>query len=324
MALVVGFCLLLFLGVLFARDPEHFLPLLGSIAVLAAVLWASVRLGRSVLVRIRWNRPVAFLSEPVEDRWAQIVDDTFPLSRTLTAEQRERLLKYVQLFLHEKRFEGCNGLVVTEEMRVSIAAQACFLLLGLEGGCYPGLDTIVLYPSTYIPREDWAYKLRMRTGQIADKIQPRLGESWVHGTIVLSWDAVRHGAVNIQDGKNVVFHEFAHQLDQADGVADGVPAAWMRSSLHVWAELIGKHRERLKRARKKFRRTVLRKYGATNRAEFFAVATEAFFEKPHQLKKKVPDLYDELAVFFRRNPIEERASNVVQGSAVHDARKPNS
>jgi len=211
-------------------------------------------------------------------------------------------LRYVQLFLHKKRFEGCNGLQITDEIRVNIAAQACFLLLGLDAGCYPDLTTVLVYPQAYVPQDNALAQTRLRTGQMQPTQQARLGESWLQGTVVLSWDAASKGAANFRDGRNVVFHEFAHRLDQQDGVADGVPAALPTSSIQTWATIVGKHHERLKRARKKFRRTVLQKYGATNRAEFFAVATEAFFEKPHQLHKKAPDLYAELAEFYGRDP----------------------
>jgi len=280
----------------------EFLILVGGGAAFLVVMALVQYFVRAMISGRRWIRPVRFLEEPIPPEWAEIMHERFPLSRQLTESERTRLLRYVQLFLHEKNIEGCNGLEITDEIRVTIAAQACYLLLGLNAGCYPDLKTVLVYRRAYIPKENTLDQARVGTGGVQRPPQARLGESWLHGTVVLSWDATVSGAANFRDGRNVVFHEFAHRLDQQDGVADGLPAALEISSLQTWAELIGKHHERLKKARKKFRRTVLQKYGATNRAEFFAVATEAFFEKPHQLHKKAPDLYAEFADFYGRDP----------------------
>ena len=282
----------------------EFLLVVGTGAASLAVLAGLIRLGRVLMSGRRWLQPPRFLDEPIPPDWVEIVHETFPLSRRLDELDQNRLMRYVQLFIHEKRFEGCNGLVITDQIRVNIAAQACYLLLRLEAGCYPDLTTVLVYPQAYVPKDDTLLQTQLQTGQVQQPQGARLGESWLQGTVVLSWDAATRGAANIRDGRNVVFHEFAHRLDQQDGVADGVPAALPASSIQTWAAVVGKHQERLKRARKCFRRTVLQKYGATNRAEFFAVATEAFFEKPQQLRKKAPDLYVELVEFYGRDPAE--------------------
>jgi Mlc titration factor MtfA (ptsG expression regulator) len=296
---LVGFALVT------GRPMELFILVGAGLLGLAAVA-AFMYLARQWLASVRWTRPVEFRDEPIPSHWFEILHRTFPLSHALSDPERARLLRYVQVFLHEKRFEGCGGLELTEEMKLNIASQACYLLLSLESGCYPDLKTILVYPRAYTPPDDALRQHALSTGQIAPPRESRLGESWIGGTVVVSWDAARRGAANADDGRNVVFHEFAHRLDQQDGIADGVPAALPTSSLQTWAAVVGKHHERLKRARKQFRRTVLNKYGATNRAEFFAVATEAFFEKPAQLRRSAPDLYDELSAFYGRDPATGR------------------
>jgi Mlc titration factor MtfA (ptsG expression regulator) len=131
----------------------------------------------------------------------------------------------------------------------------------------------------------------------------RLGESWGSGTVVLSWDHVKGGAMNFRDGHNVAIHEFAHQLDQEDGVSDGTPCLENRSAYSEWARVLSRDYETLRDKAGKGRKSVMDKYGATNPAEFFAVATETFFEKPRQLHKKHPDLYEELREYYRVNPL---------------------
>ena len=130
----------------------------------------------------------------------------------------------------------------------------------------------------------------------------RLGESWGHGSVVLAWDSVQRGAHNMHDGLNVALHEFAHQLDQEDGAADGAPILPARGAYASWARVLSREYERLQRRTEKHRETLIRSYGATHPAEFFAVATETFFEKPRQLRRKRPELYEELKSYYRVDP----------------------
>jgi MtfA peptidase len=225
--------------------------------------------------------------------WEEILTQHFPQYLKLPIHFREDLKNKIKVFLHEKRFHGCNDLEITEEMRVLIAAQACMLLLNRETNYFPKLITVNVYPL--------AYKSTHSGG-------PVLGESWNSGELVLTWDSTLHGAKNMFDGKNVVFHEFAHQLDQEDGIADGAPILERLSAYKSWATILGEEYDTLIRKKKKHRKTVLRKYGATNPAEFFAVATEAFFEKPRQLDKRHPELYQELKNYYKVDPLEWLAS----------------
>jgi Mlc titration factor MtfA (ptsG expression regulator) len=234
--------------------------------------------------------------------WSEIVDRNVPYQRRLSAEDRAELRGDVQVFLAEKTFEGCGGLVVTDEIRVTIAAQACLLLLHRETDDYPLLRSILVYPSAYVA----PLKEPDEGGVIREGTSVRLGESWGRGTVVLSWDDVLRGAADIHDGQNVVLHEFAHQLDQEGGSVGGAPLLPRRSMYVAWARVLGAEYARLRDDSARGKSGVLREYGATNPAEFFAVATECFFEKGAALRAKHPELYDELKLYYRQDPAELR------------------
>ena len=216
----------------------------------------------------------------------------------LSPADRRELEGHVNVFLDEKKFEGCGGLQVTDEMRATIAAQACILLLHHEKPhYYPECDAILVYPSAYV-----AKRMRREGAVVIEDEQAVLGESHTHGIVVLSWDDVRRGAADVHDGQNVVFHEFAHQLDQEDGAADGAPLLERRSMYGPWARVLGKEFQALNDAIDHDRKSDIRDYAATNPAEFFAVITELFFEKPRQLRDKHPELYAQLSAFYRQDP----------------------
>ena len=237
-------------------------------------------------------------AEPFPPEWLATIERNVPAFRRLPEEDRAALLGHVQVFLDEKSFEGAGGLEMTDEIRVTVAAQACLLLLRLDDvDYYPRLRSVVVYPSTYVARQE-----AREGGVVHEEHSVRLGESWVHGAVVLSWDGVRAGAANPADGQNVVLHEFAHQLDQEDGAADGTPELETRAAYAPWAAVLSEHYLALRRDAKRGRKTVLDDYGAQNEAEFFAVATETFFEKPLQLQRKHPELYDELAAYYGQDP----------------------
>jgi len=230
--------------------------------------------------------------------WRAIIEKNVPYVALLPPEDRQELLGHVQVFLAEKPFEGCGGLQITDEIRVTIAAQACVLLLHRQTDVYPGLESILVYPSTYVvpggrPGPD---------GLIEDDPQARLGESWAHDLVVLAWDSVVSGAADIHDGHNVVLHEFAHQLDQESGAGPGAPALPRRSMYVAWARVLGHDFDELVRETQQHQREILDQYGSTNPAEFFAVATETFFEQPRQLLSKHPDLYKQLQAFYCQDP----------------------
>jgi Mlc titration factor MtfA (ptsG expression regulator) len=240
---------------------------------------------------------------PFPPDWLRIVERNFPLYRYLPVDDQRELLEHMQVFLAEKNFEGCGGLTLTDEIKVTIAAQACLLLLHRETDYYPRLVSILVYPSAYVARD----ARDSGDGIVDEEDEVRLGEAWAHGTVVLSWDAVRHGAADIHDGQNVALHEFAHQLDQEDGSAEGAPILEHGSKYVAWARVLGEAYEKLHRALEAGHPTVMDAYGATDPAEFFAVATECFFEKPKELQRKHPELYVELKDFFHQDPAAYRS-----------------
>jgi Mlc titration factor MtfA (ptsG expression regulator) len=241
------------------------------------------------------------LLQPFPPDWSAILARNVPIYDRLSEVDKAELRGLIQVFLAEKVFEGCNGLEVTDEIRVTIAAQACLLLLRRETDVYPRLITVLVYPSAYVSN----MPQHGPHGIVTEGPQGRLGEAWTSGVVVLSWDDVKLGASDVRDGHNVVFHEFAHQLDQEDGSSDGAPILPRRNMYSAWARVLGEEYQELQMAAETGKKSVLDTYGATEPAEFFAVATEAFFEKPVQLKKKHPELYEELKIYFNQDPEEE-------------------
>ncbi len=250
--------------------------------------------------RLRSRKIRLLLRQPFPPSWEEILTRTVALYSLLPDDLKEQLRNDIRIFLAEKRFEGLGGLKMTDEIRVTIAAEACMLLLNRDTRDYPGLTSILVYPFSYVAHES----VPVGGGVVAEGPVVRLGESWKHGSVVLAWDNVRQGALNPSDGHNVVLHEFAHQLDQEDGVADGAPILERASRYGVWAAAMNAEFSRLQSDTSHHRKNVMDSYGATNPAEFFAVATETFFEKPLQLRKRSPALYRELRDFYRVDPAE--------------------
>lgn len=233
--------------------------------------------------------------------WEPILEKNVPLYGRLSEADRREIHGHILVFLAEKSFEGCGGLTLTDEIKVTIAAQACLLLLHRDTGYYRRLITILVYPSAYMAKGVES----LGGGFVLEGEEGRLGEAWTDGVVVLSWDDVKSGASDIKDGHNVVLHEFAHQLDQEDGVADGAPILDRRSRYVAWARVLGTEYEQLRQSSRRGKKSVLDGYGATKPAEFFAVATECFFEKPVQMKRKHPELYEELKEYYRQDPAED-------------------
>jgi Mlc titration factor MtfA (ptsG expression regulator) len=247
-----------------------------------------------------WRRShrAALRERPVPEAWRIIVAANVPLVSRLDPRATDVLWGHVHVFLDDKVFEGCGGLHVTERMRVTIAAHAVLLLVGLDVDVpFPGLDVVRLYPASY------RTTAHSSDGFVTtESLSHRLGESSDRGYVVLSWRDVIRGA-DPTDGHNVVLHELAHQLDQADGVADGAPVL-PRSLYGPWAKHLGAAFEELQEDVAKRRRNVMDGYGATNPAEFFAVATETFFERGKALRRQEPELYDVLKTYYGQDPAQ--------------------
>lgn len=243
-------------------------------------------------------------AQPFPKDWQRTIENNVPFFHRLSAKDRAELLAHIQIFLNEKRFEGCGGLKLTDEMRVTIAAQACLLLLHRKTDYFPRLLTILVYPSTYMVEENryvegpvWEEGLVARLGETARQM----------GTVVLAWDAAKRGAADPSDGQNLVLHEFAHQLDYENDAADGAPALSSRDQQLAWREVMRTEFASLRAADETGIPTLLDTYGATSPAEFFAVSTEAFFERPCALRAHHPKLYAELENYFQQDPEIGRA-----------------
>lgn len=248
---------------------------------------------------IKSRRRNRLRATPFPPTWLSFVEANFPLYRRLPVEDQQELLGHTQVFLAEKRFEGCGGLEITDEIRVTIAAQACLLLLHRETDYYPRLSSILVYPEAYVA----PVVEHSDAGIVTEGYDTRDGEAWDDGAVVLSWEDVREGAGDNSDAYNVVLHEFAHQLDMESEFADGLPVLERTELRRQWAHVLGTAYEKLRRDAERGRPTVLDTYGATDAAEFFAVVTECFFEKPKQLQLSQPELYEVLKKFYRQDPV---------------------
>jgi MtfA peptidase len=242
---------------------------------------------------------------PLSVRWRRIIEEYCLFYSRLSAADRRELDGHVQVFLAEKQFEGCGGFVVREEHRLGIAAEACLLLLHRDTDYYPRLQTILIYPGVYVVPTT----RHVGSGIMRETDEHRGGESWGEGAVVLAWDEVYRGLTNPESG-SVTLHEFAHQLDYEDGGhADGVPLLGQGESLSVrkrrqaeWTRVMRMEYEQLREQVRRGEHSVLREYGATNPAEFFAVATECFFGKPQELRQKHPALYEQMRWYYRQDP----------------------
>ena len=236
---------------------------------------------------------------PFPEAWVRILNQRVLYYGLLSQDEQAELRRLIRVFLAEKTFEGCGGLAITDEIRVTIAAQACLLLLNREHDYYSGLRSILVYPTAYLAPA----KSVDPAGVVHEGDEDRLGEAWLRGAVILSWDDVLLDAADFTDGFNVTLHEFAHQLDQQDGSFDGAPLLEKRSHYDSWARVLRQEYEALGAAADRGRETLIDQYGATNPAEFFAVITEMFFEMPKALSEKHPELYAELKQFYRQDPL---------------------
>lgn len=244
----------------------------------------------------RRRRRGVLLASALSDERRAMVERAVPLVRSLPPDLRRRLEGRINLFLDQIKFVGCNGLDVTDEMRLSIAAQACLLVVNTDVW-YKNLYTILVYPDAFRSRQ------REQHGYVVtERETARVGESWARGPVVLSWASVEEGAARAHDGHNVVFHEFAHQIDDLSGHTNGVPVLNRGQDFRDWEHAFVTAFDRHVRNVGHGRGTVFDPYGATSHEEFFAVSVETFFEKPAALKHEEPEVYAQLAGLFRLDP----------------------
>lgn len=238
-------------------------------------------------------------SKPLPAAWHAILDRRVPYLRRLPPHLRRELEGHVQVFIVEKQFIGCAGFEVTDEARLVIAAQACLLVLGRRGEPFPKARDILVYPGPFaVERLEGAGI----PGLLHENRTPRSGESWTHGQVVISWDDALAGAADPDDGANVVIHEFAHQLDQWKGYANGAPWLGRRDRYPRWSSVMHREYARLRQQAAYGEPALLHFYGTTSPAEFFAVASEAFFERAQEMAALHPALYGELRSLYRVDP----------------------
>ena len=235
--------------------------------------------------------------KPLPPDWIQILEKNVSIYSLLPQNLREELHGRINIFLDEKDFIGCAGLQISNEIRITIAGNACILLLKRDKRCFPRFTTILIYPDTYVSKEVKSDGLI-----VVHEESVRAGESWYRGPVVLSWADVMRGSLNNSDGHNVVLHEFAHKLDEENEIMNGLPV--LRDSSHYaeWAEVLSKEFDSLLIRVDRGTNSVIDAYGAVSPSEFFAVATESFFEKPLQMKNKLPDLYQQFRRFYNLDP----------------------
>jgi len=237
--------------------------------------------------------------KPFPERWLVIISRNIAIYRYLDPDQQIELQGHIQIFLKEKQFIGCLRLLVTEEMRVTIAAIACLLLFNRRHTYFPNLRSILVYPNAYIVSDTISEGFLVQ-----ERRTIRLGESWTKDRLVLAWSQVEQDIHQWQDGHNVVLHEFAHQLDQEEGKTEGVPILLRQSDFDLWSKVMSKAYLELCDRLERNKKTIINSYGATSPAEFFAVATETFFEQPRALMKEYPDLYSLLEYYYHLCPID--------------------
>jgi Mlc titration factor MtfA (ptsG expression regulator) len=249
----------------------------------------------------RWRLRRA-LARPLSPAALTVLEQNVAQYRGMGPNLQRQLQTLVRQFLHQKTFVGCAGLAITEEMRVTIAGQACLLLLNRHSRVYPGLDTILVYPDAFTaPRKEVD-----AAGVVHDAPRGLLGESWGDGRVLLSWQHVRRGDHVEPGAQNVVLHEFAHQLDSESGSNNGAPYLGSLDSYRSWSAVLSHDFEALRHDAMfgHAEDEVLDLYGATSPAEFFAVATESFFEHPWALAARHAALYGEFLKYYRVDPRE--------------------
>ncbi|MCB9228649.1 MAG: zinc-dependent peptidase [Deltaproteobacteria bacterium] len=234
---------------------------------------------------------------PTPSFWRDLLQDEVPYFNKLLPEDQEELINHMKVFLAEKEFSGALGFVVTDHVKLIIAAYACILLLHRKTDYYPLLDLIVIYPEAYI-----ATVKRDHNGVCVVTREARLGESWPWGTLVLSWSAIRADICHTGSSRNLIFHEFAHQLDQESGQSDGAPVLDKSSQYQGWANILSFEYKKLIYDIERDHKHFFDDYAATSPAEFFAVITEYFFDRPLKFKKKHPQLYQQLTTFYQQDP----------------------
>jgi Mlc titration factor MtfA (ptsG expression regulator) len=270
---------------------------MNSSSVITVMLFAVIAILILLFFYVPAWRDRRIRNKPFPKHWLSILSGNLPAYSFLSSAEQDRLQQLIKLFIAKKNFVGCGGLEINDEIKVTIASEACLLLLHHSWSVYPKLYSVLVYPSAFIA----AREERQADGTVSFAEHNLSGESWSNGRVILSWDDVVSGVSNFSDGRNVVLHEFAHQLDSESGSTNGAPIL-RRNSYGSWATVLSKEFEGLRWDSMHHHKNTMDEYGATNPAEFFAVATETFFEKPLQLHRKHQKLYEELVQYYQTDP----------------------
>ena len=246
--------------------------------------------------RRRRRRRIA--ARPFPETWQRIIQRNVAQYPTLSESERSKLYGDVRVFVSEKSWEGCNGLNLTDEIRVTIAANACLLLLGFDDFCFDRLQTVLVYPDRYVVAE----KSLLPGGVVNEGVSLRLGEAWYRGPVILAWSSVRTAEQIPHKGRNVVIHEFAHRLDMLDHSVNGTPPLENATQYDTWRAVMSTEYEQLIHFSEQGRSTLLDPYGTSDEAEFFAVSSECFFEQPIEMADQHPQLYTVLRDFYHQDP----------------------
>lgn len=267
---------------------------------LLPIIIGALIIGYSVLTPFwREHQRSKIKRQPFKKQWRKIIQQRMPYFQKMPADLQLQLKGHIQVFLAEKRFIGCNGIEINDEIKVTIAAQACLLLLNRKTNYYPKLTTILVYPSAFIKKQQQAN----HDGIHFTQYLTLAGESWEFGKVVLSWQDTLTGAEIPDDGRNVVIHEFAHQLDQEDGSANGAPILGKNQNYTAWSNAFSTEFARLQKQASVGAPSLFDHYGATNPAEFFAVASEVFFEQSWPFFQQFPILYQQLSQYYNVDPV---------------------
>ena len=241
---------------------------------------------------------------PFPKEWTDILESDFSEWSRISTEERASIQSYIQIFIREKNWEGCGGLELTEQVKVLISAQVGMLVAGLEMAYFDHVLSILVYPDAYRAPNS----TQSQTGIVNDNGSTRMGEAWWRGPVILSWKHSLEGAQNL-DSENLVYHEFAHQLDMINGrFVDGTPPLDTEADYVAWNQAMTQGYQELKSRVRRREPSVIRRYGLTNPGEFFAVSTEAFFSAPLDLQDEYPDVYRALQSYYRQDPASRRPS----------------
>lgn len=267
-----------------------------SFAVLIVIIVVALALVVAFFYLPAWQQR-RIKNRPVPPAWRALLEKNLPIYSALQAHEQKRLHQLIHLFMATKQFVGCGGLQINDEIKITITAQACLLMLNQKAALYPKLYSVLVYPYGFSTERQQTDE----NGVTSTVNHQMLGESWSNGKVILSWDDVLAGAHDFSDGHNVVLHEFAHQLDAESGSTNGAPP--LHSNCYKsWATVLSGEFQQLQSAHNHQQPSIIDQYGASNPAEFFAVATETFFEKPQQLFKNHRALFDELKQYYQVDP----------------------